>query len=247
MRRAADALSDIGDNPGMSTVQPRATAAGQAARRRRRLTRSEAQAVTRRRLMDAAAGVFGEKGFRAASLTDVADRAGYTIGAVYSNFASKDELFHALMRQRLQMMETGLAAAFESDRSSLGSSADSFEDRIERELDRMAASEDSVPEKWWRLLYEYRTYAAADPAAWAELADLERRCREIIARYIDRFAASVGSIPPIPAIEIAELSMALTDGLRAAHADGRSRMTSGEGLRLVISALMATSTRVDTT
>jgi len=47
------------------------------------------------------------------------------------------------------------------------------------------------------------------------------------------------------AIEIAELSMALTDGLRAAHAEGRSRMTSGEGLRLVIKVLMATSTLID--
>jgi hypothetical protein len=37
----------------------------------------------------------------------------------------------------------------------------------------------------------------------------------------------------------------VTDGLRAAHADGRSRMTSGEGLRLVIKVLMATSTPID--
>jgi AcrR family transcriptional regulator len=214
---------------------------------RRRLNRLEAQALTRRRLMDAAADVFGEKGFRAASLADVADHAGYTIGAVYSNFTSKDELFQALMRERLQMLETGLEAAFQRDQSSIGTSTGSFDDRVERELDRMAASEDAVPTRWWRLLNEYRAYAATDPVAWAELAATERRCREIIAEYIDRFAASVGSIPPIPSIEIAELTVALTDGLRAAHAEGRSRMTSGQGLRLVVSALMATSARVDRT
>ena len=195
--------------------------------------------------MDAAADVFGEKGFRAASLTDVADRAGYTIGAVYSNFASKDELFHAIMRERLSMFEKGLESSLPAIDPSSGTSTDAFEDVIERELDRMAAAEDAVPERWWRLLYEYRTHAANDPAAWAELADAERRCREIIARYIDRFSAAIGTVPPIPAIELAELSMALTDGLRAAHADGRSRMTSGEGLRLVTKMLMATSTRVD--
>jgi AcrR family transcriptional regulator len=49
---------------------------------RRRLTRAEAQAATRQRVLDAAADVFGEKGFRAASLSDVADRVGHTIGAV---------------------------------------------------------------------------------------------------------------------------------------------------------------------
>jgi AcrR family transcriptional regulator len=225
----------------VSQHRPRsATASG-----RRRLTRTEAQALTRRRLLDSAAEVFAEQGFRAASLADVAEHAGYTIGAVYSNFASKDELFQALMRGRLQMLEAGLEAAFQQDQSTIGTSAGSFEDRIERELDRMAASEDAVPAGWWRLLNEYRAYAASDPAAWAALAESERRCREIIAGYIDRFAVSVGSVPPIPSIEIAELTTALTDGLRAAHADGRSRMTSGEGLRLVVSALMAASTRVD--
>jgi hypothetical protein len=109
----------------------------------------------------------------------------------------------------------------------------------------MAAAEDAVPERWWRLLYEYRTYTASDPAARAALADAERLCREILARYIDRFLATVGIIPPLPSIELAELSMALTDGLRAAHADGRSRMTSGEGLRLLVKLLIASSTPID--
>lgn len=195
--------------------------------------------------MDAAADVFGEKGFRAASLTDVADRAGYTIGAVYSNFASKDELFRALMGERLRMFEAGLAAALPDDESSVNARTSSVEDRIERELDRIAAGEDAVPPRWWRLLYEYRSYAATDPAAWAELAALDRRCRELIAGQIERFAATFGAALPRSAMELAELTMALTDGLRAAHADGRSTMTSAEGLRLVVKALIAMSDRTD--
>jgi AcrR family transcriptional regulator len=194
--------------------------------------------------MDAAAEVFGEKGFRTASLNDVADRAGYTIGAVYSNFASKDELFRALMRERLQMFETALAAAAQ-DGGSAGAQAGTFDDRLERVLDQIAAGEASVPPRWWRLLYEYRTYAAADPAAWAELAGLERRCRELMAGQIERFAASFGIDLPGPPMEMAELTMALTDGLRAAHADGRSRMTSAEGLRLVVKALISMSDRIE--
>ncbi len=217
----------------------------QTGRRHRRLTRPEAQALTRRRLLEAAAEVFGEKGFRASSLTDVADRAGYTIGAVYSNFAGKDEVFHALMRERLRIAEESLAAAFHEDDSNSDPSAVSVEERIDRELDRMAAAEDAVPPRWWRLLYEYRTYAVTVPAAWAELSDAERRCREIIARHIERFAASVGIVLPMSAMEITELSQALTDGLRAAHADGRSSMTSGEGLRRVVGAMMATAARID--
>ena len=218
---------------------------GQTGRRYRRLTRPETQALTRRRLLEAAAEVFGEKGFRAASLTDVADSAGYTIGAVYSNFASKDELFHALMRERLRIAEEGLAVAFGNDEFGSITSTGSAQDRIERELDRMVTAEGAVPPSWWRLLYEYRAYAAMDPAAWAELSEAEFRCREIIARHIERFAAAVGIVLPISAMEAAELSTALTDGLRAAHAEGRSRLTPGEGLRRVVGALIAASARID--
>ena len=238
---------DTRDNPDVKTVEPDIAKLGLATGRRRRLTRPEAQALTRRRLLEAAADVFGEKGFRPASLTDVADRAGYTIGAVYSNFASKDELFHALMRERLRLTEESLVAAFGGDSPSAAPLAVSIEDRIERELDQMAAAEDIVPPGWWRLLYEYRAYAATDPAAWAEVSDADRRCREIIARHIERFLAAVGQVLPVPAIEAAELTMALVDGLRSAHAEGRSRMTSGEGLRLVVKALMATAAPLDPT
>jgi AcrR family transcriptional regulator len=218
---------------------------------RRRLTRAEAQAQTRRRVLEAAADVFGEKGFRAASLSDVADRAGHTIGAVYSNFASKDELFRALMVERLRLFEAGLeaAAAYQptTGQPNIGADAGSREQRIEGALDQMAAGEDAVPPRWWRLLYEYRTYAAADPAAWAELAALERRCRELIARQIEAFAAAFGTALPRSPMELAELTMALTDGLRAAHAEGRSTMTSTEGLRLVVKALIALSEKTDPT
>ena len=51
---------------------------------------------TRARLMDAAAEVFAEVGMDAASVEAVCERAGFTRGAFYSNFASKDELFLAL-------------------------------------------------------------------------------------------------------------------------------------------------------
>ncbi len=219
----------------MKTVAPRNP---------RRLTRAEAQSLTRSRLIDAAAEVFCEEGFLQSSLADVADRAGYTIGAVYSNFASKDDLLFAVMRDRLRRVEAALAAALPADGGAAPGSPESVDGRIARELDRLAAAEDSVPPGWWRLLFEFRVHAAADPVAWAELADSERRCREIIAAHIERFAASVGVVLPLSAIELAELTSALTDGLRAAHAEGRSSLTSGQGLRQVVAAFIATSPRV---
>ena len=232
----------------MTTIEKRGPAG-----RSRRLTRVEARALTRRRLMEAAADVFTEEGFRVASLADVADRAGYTIGAVYSNFASKDELFQALMDERLRLTEEGLAAAFSGDAGD-GTPRDPVEVQIEfvgidqprlaQELDRMAAAEDAVRPGWWRLLSEFRAYAATAPAARAELSAADLRCREILARHIEHFIGDVGLVLPMSAMELVEVAMALIDGLRAAHAEGRSSVTSGEGLRRVIGAILATSARI---
>ena len=65
----------------------------------RRLTKAESQARTRARLLKAAEKVFADKGFGAASLEDIAVEAGVTKGAVYSNFASKEELVVTLLSQ----------------------------------------------------------------------------------------------------------------------------------------------------
>jgi AcrR family transcriptional regulator len=61
--------------------------------RRRRLTQAEAKARTRQLLLEAAASVFARKGFAGASVEEIADAAGFSSGAVYSNFQSKEELF----------------------------------------------------------------------------------------------------------------------------------------------------------
>ena len=64
---------------------------------RRRLTREESKARTRQELLRAASRLFLRNGFVATSLSDIAEEAGLTKGAVYSNFESKEELFLALL------------------------------------------------------------------------------------------------------------------------------------------------------
>src|SRR5713226_7690587 len=77
----------------------------------KKLTRDEKKARTRERLLDAAADVFARRGFHAASLDEVADEAGLTKGAVYSNFTSKDDLIVALIETRLDRRFIGIATA----------------------------------------------------------------------------------------------------------------------------------------
>lgn len=65
-----------------------------------RLTRHASQEQTRQRLLDAAVELFLEKGFAGASVEEIAERAGYSKGAVYSNFASKEDLALAVLDRR---------------------------------------------------------------------------------------------------------------------------------------------------
>src|ERR1700761_1986601 len=65
-----------------------------------RLSRKEAKARTRERLLDAAVKVFARKGYAGASVDDIAEAAGFTIGALYSNFSGKEDLFIELMTAR---------------------------------------------------------------------------------------------------------------------------------------------------
>jgi AcrR family transcriptional regulator len=67
---------------------------------RKRLTKAEAKARTRELLLDAAAHTFAQKGFAGASVDEIAEAAGYTVGALYSNFGSKEGLFVDVMRSR---------------------------------------------------------------------------------------------------------------------------------------------------
>lgn len=85
------------------TEEGREDAPTESARRRR----------TRTRLLDAAFEVFAEEGVRAASVETIAEAAGFTRGAFYSNFSSKEELFFALMERekamRIEQLNTGVA------------------------------------------------------------------------------------------------------------------------------------------
>jgi AcrR family transcriptional regulator len=63
--------------------------------------RDEQKALTRRRLLDSAEAVFARAGFHGASVEEIAREAGATSGALYSNFAGKEDLFLALFEERI--------------------------------------------------------------------------------------------------------------------------------------------------
>ena len=90
----SDILSSISDSD-WSGKGKRSVSAGP-------LTPDKRRELTRRHLLDAAAGEFARQGFHGASLDAVAAAAGFTKGAVYSNFSSKADLFLAVIDDRME-------------------------------------------------------------------------------------------------------------------------------------------------
>ena len=67
---------------------------------KQRMSRKENQVQTRERLLDAGLEVFSRRGYYGASVDEIAAEAGFSKGAVYSNFSSKEDLFLALVDRR---------------------------------------------------------------------------------------------------------------------------------------------------
>ena len=82
-----------------------------------RLTRVERKARTREEILEAAHRVFLRDGFHRATLDDIAEEAGYTTGAVYSNFDGKDGLFLALLDQQFAVRLAPHVERFNAARS----------------------------------------------------------------------------------------------------------------------------------
>ncbi|MGC2564976.1 MAG: TetR/AcrR family transcriptional regulator [Mycobacterium sp.] len=86
---------------------------------RKVLTRAESQAQTRQALLESAEQLFYANGYHATSIAAIAAAAGRTIGAVYSNFDSKESLCLEVLRNRLLSEMTKLFEALVTAGASL--------------------------------------------------------------------------------------------------------------------------------
>jgi len=168
-----------------------------------RLTRAQRRQQTRAQLLDAAGQVFARRGFHAATVDEVAEAAGYTKGAVYSNFTNKDELFLALLDQRVaaQLQQVEALYAIESSEELLAA----MRGRTEQEF---AAARD-----FGVLMLEFSLYAMRNPAAQAQLATRYRQLRGRLGELIARRYARHQTAPPMPPEHLAALALATDAGL----------------------------------
>ena len=75
--------------------------------------RSARREATRQRILDAARVVFAEKGVFGASIEDICEQAGFTRGAVYSNFADKDDILRAVIEREHQALLDHIAGSID--------------------------------------------------------------------------------------------------------------------------------------
>jgi AcrR family transcriptional regulator len=167
------------------------------------LTPERRRAMTREHLLEAAAIVFARNGYHGASLDEVAAAAGFTKGAVYSNFKSKEDLFLALIDHRIENM----TAAFSAE---LDAPADPGDDQLPRIQDLIARGFDRDQ---GALYFEFMAYAARNPETRAKLAARARRGRDAAVRLITEEHERLGTIPAYPIPVLAQMMLALFDGL----------------------------------
>lgn len=151
---------------------------------------------TRERLMAAAAELFVERSVQAASVEEICERAGFTRGAFYSNFESKDELCLALARQRGEQLVqiTQEAVRMVADRQ-LDESAVS---EILTKVMAILAAGLELDDDWVVVRSELRLYAVRNATFRPAFTELESAAFDLAARELETMLERQGATLRIP-------------------------------------------------
>jgi AcrR family transcriptional regulator len=178
----------------------------------KRLTRKEKQAETRTRLLDAAERVFLRRGLQGSSVEEITAEAGFTRGAFYSNFKSKDELFVELLQDRVYRQYAEMA---EQAQEQPGTPRERLRWGIERVRD---VQKGELGGKWLlRLWLECLTQAARDEEFRKLAATFWSGNRQLLAEGIKETYQEIGREPPLSPKQIATAMIALDVGLAVQH------------------------------
>src|SRR6478672_12917239 len=168
--------------------------------RERRLER------TRSLLLDAAEEVFAEKGFTPASLDDIARAAGYTKGAIYKHFATKEDLFLAVSdrywRRYFDNFAEVLSAATEVGAPELDAIAQRW-----RQLSIDRGAEHAA------LGHEFTLYLLRNPDARERVAAKRSEVVEALAKFIVEGIDRMGATLKIPPLTFAQVLIATSDAV----------------------------------
>ncbi|HLS67563.1 MAG TPA: helix-turn-helix domain-containing protein [Pseudogracilibacillus sp.] len=142
---------------------------------KKRLTREEMKQQTRKQLLEVATRLFASKGYYETSVDKVAEEAGFSKGAVYSNFGSKEDLFLAVFTESQQEDLATLA-----ELATQFSSLDAFVAAISKHHER----ERKQNEPWTLLKLEFLLFALREDQARDKLLAIMEQNRKQLAQII---------------------------------------------------------------
>jgi AcrR family transcriptional regulator len=186
-------------------------------------TQSARTEATRRRLLAAAETVFARDGFEAARLEDIASMAGYTRGAFYANFETKEDIFFALLEQWVVERIAEVNALLEEQKTP--------NDRL-RALREHYVRNTKDP-RLALLSLEFKLFAIRHPDAAAQALARHKRLRASGADFIRRVAQSIGRTLPISSAAAATGLGALANALVVEHLLDRSAITEQDARHLL--------------
>jgi len=195
-------MSDVKGRTGPSTA-PLSRSNPPSVARARRPKREE----VRRRLLDAALAVFAKHGFDAANLDQIAEAAGLTKGAIYSNFTGKDDLFYAMMTEQV-------LARVESIRSVLTVGAADI--RTPQDLRDVGGllTEAFTEQREWRMVFlDFWRRAVRDDDVRIRFIAHRRTLRDAIAAGVDEFLGGEPPIGDFTVDDVVTVVLALSNGL----------------------------------
>lgn len=196
------------------------------------VTRKEATARNREKLLDAAAKVIGKSGLVGASLQEIAATAGLTKGAVYSQFDSKEDLLLALLDRRFELGHAQLLEVLSGDTP--------MAERI-TDLDTWHRGEKNVGRLWATLELELSLTGARQPKLRKKLRDRQRRSREYLTQMIEKIAEEHNLTLPLPAGEFAIVLSALSDGLLVHWLNDPKEIPEDLFARFIVATVLAVS------
>jgi AcrR family transcriptional regulator len=205
-----------------------------------RLTREQSRANTRERLLSAARSVFASSGFHGASVEEIASEAGFSTGALYSNFEGKEDLFLVLMEREIEehAQEISRAVAAQAsiaDRATGG--ARQWMTMIEREPEALL------------LFMEFWAYGVRDARVRPKVAARFAQMRQVLTTLIADGVRDFDLELAIPAEHLAVAIDALADGIarqKLADPDAVPDDLMGRVIALLLAAVSAPAPRTDT-
>lgn len=184
---------------------------------RQRLTRQESRLETRTRLLDSAAQLFARGGYEGASVDLIAENAGYSKGAFYSNFETKEAIFLELLDTHKRREIDALAGLLARDIPASELIA----------LIRNTQSEGASDFDLGLLSAEFQVQACRDKTFAKIYGKLHRRHIETMAGLVTKLFAKLDRVPPSDPVNLADIIMALTTGLSLQRTSTQGSLRKG--------------------